>query len=165
MDHLTALFRPTFPILAASLALAACSQPADDAPQPAPAETVLPVEPDNGIGDGAGPPLALEDGAIPAALHGRWGLVPADCTSTRGDAKGLIEISGEGIRFYESRATVGPVSDMAPERIRAEFAFTGEGQTWSRDMALALDANGGKLVRSEYGEDALAEPLTYTRCD
>src|SRR4051812_2684079 len=26
---------------------------------------------------------------IPTAIRGRWGLVPADCTSTRGDAKGL----------------------------------------------------------------------------
>ncbi len=30
---------------------------------------------------------------IPAALHGRWGMVPADCTSTRGDNKGLLTIT------------------------------------------------------------------------
>ena len=32
---------------------------------------------------------------IPAAFHGRWGMVPADCTSTRGDNKGLITVDAE----------------------------------------------------------------------
>ena len=40
--------------------------------------------------------------AIPASLHGRWGLTPADCTSTRGDAKGLLIVSADGLKFYES---------------------------------------------------------------
>ena len=47
-----------------------------------------------------GPPAAnvsdTGDGPIPAALRGRWGMTPADCTSTRGDAKGLLEI-GPGL--------------------------------------------------------------------
>src|SRR5512134_919075 len=40
--------------------------------------------------------------AIPAAFQGRWGMVREDCTSTRGDAKGLIVIDANGIKFYES---------------------------------------------------------------
>ena len=34
---------------------------------------------------------------------------------------------------------------------------------WSRDIALATEGEN-KLVRTEYGADALAEPLTYTKC-
>src|SRR5437868_4439151 len=42
--------------------------------------------------------------SIPAALQGRWGLAPNDCTSTRGDAKGLLVIGPDQLTFYESRA-------------------------------------------------------------
>src|SRR3954452_16808212 len=46
--------------------------------------------------------------AIPPALHGRWGLTPMDCTSTRGDAKGLLIVGPADLKFYESRAVPGP---------------------------------------------------------
>src|SRR5687768_11553061 len=62
--------------------------------------------PANGVSAPA-PPAGNQAPAasIPAALHGRWGMSPADCTSTRGDAKGLLVVSADGLRFYESRAT------------------------------------------------------------
>lgn len=153
---------------APAFALAACGAPADDsATDSAEApETPMPVEPDGGIGDGAGPPAdedATGASTIPTALQGRWGLVAADCTSTRGDAKGLIEITGDTITFYESRATLGDIAERSDTRIRAEFDFIGEGMEWSRDISLATEGDG-KLVRTEYGEDAMADPLTYTKC-
>ncbi|MBL4858305.1 MAG: hypothetical protein JKY36_03755, partial [Erythrobacter sp.] len=117
-----------------------------------------------GIGDGATPPADMVDGDIPGSLHGRWGLVPADCTSDRGDAKGLINIDAEGIQFYESRGVVDTVETSEPGQFRATYAFTGEGMEWTRDMELSLSEDGTQLVRSEYGEDALTEPLTYTKC-
>ena len=155
------LFRSALPL--ALLALAACSQPGDDTPEAD--ETMMPVEPDGGIGDGAGPPIEASEDAIPSTLHGRWGLVAADCTSTRGDAKGLIEVDGESITFYESRAVVDEVETSQPTMIAARFAFTGEGQEWTRDVTWRLSDDGSQLVRSETGDDALPEPLTYTKCD
>ena len=97
-------------------------------------------------------------------MRGRWGLVPADCTSTRGDTKGLIEVGPDTLRFYEAKAQLGPISEGGPERIRASFAFTGEGMEWSRDELLALKDHGTALVRREFGEDALPAALTYHRC-
>lgn len=157
---------------ALALALAACdAAPTDDTAAGSDAtETPMPAEPDGGIGDGATPPAddtsAPEGDAttIPTALQGRWGLVPADCTSTRGDAKGLIEVTGDTITFYESRATLGEIAERTDDRIRATFSFTGEGMTWSRDMALEAQDGGEALVRTEYGEDAMADPLRYTKC-
>ncbi|WP_374408626.1 hypothetical protein [Pelagerythrobacter sp.] len=153
-----------------AFALAACGAPADEtAPgadtQPDAMKSPIPVEPDGGIGDGAGPPAAGGQAAttIPAALQGRWGLVPADCTSTRGDAKGLITVDGSSIKFYESRATLGEVAQSSDTSIRAQFAFTGEGMEWNRDTMLAAQGDD-KLVRTEYGEEAMADPLTYTKC-
>ncbi len=153
-----------------ALALAACGAPAEDTAADADAtETPMPVEPDGGIGDGATPPAddsAPDDAtaSIPGALQGRWGLVAADCTSTRGDAKGLIEVTDDTITFYESRATLADVAERSDTRIRAEFAFIGEGMQWTRDIALETRDGGETLVRTEFGEDAMAEPLTYTKC-
>lgn len=100
---------------------------------------------------------------IPAAVQGRWGLVPADCTSTRGDAKGLLIISDTELRFYESRGTLRDVIESDASRIVADFDFMGEGQTWQRRMA--LDAQDDTLIRRESGADAMPGALRYTKCE
>lgn len=159
-----------------ALALAACQQPANDsniavdnslnAAEVANAdiENVPPSE------TSAPPPPAIEANAsemavpaIPARYQGRWGLVPADCTSTRGDAKGLITISDTGIRFYEARATLKEQRPAIATAFSGLFAFSGEGQTWERVETLTID--GEKLSRSSTtprGEEG--EALTYSRC-
>lgn len=103
--------------------------------------------------------------SIPDSLRGRWGLVPADCTSQRGDAKGLLIIYPDQLRFYESTAKLGETIKQAPDSIRANFAFTGEGSTWRREMILEVQDNGQRLMRREFGPEAMAEPLRYTRCN
>jgi hypothetical protein len=97
--------------------------------------------------------------AIPAALHGRWGMAPDDCTSTRGDAKGLLLITPTEIRFYESRAVPGANTNVSADSIRGDFTFTGEGQTWTKFEALQL--NRQELVRTESNPTA---SFTYAKC-
>ena len=144
------------------VALSACAEPIEDRPEAE--ETMIPVEPDGGIGDGAEPLPEALDSAIPAAFHGRWGINPGDCTDENGDAKGSIQVSADQLRFYESVATIGTVSENDDGVIRATYDFTGEGEEWSRDIKLALSEDGTELTRTEYGEDAMAEPLAYTKC-
>ncbi len=117
------------------------------APSPAPAETATPAPTE-----------------IPAALQGRWGLVPADCTSTRGDAKGLLTISATKLDFYESVGTLDTIMDAEPTRIRAAFDFEGEGMTWQREIVLDVQDDGATLIRREYGEDAAPGPFRYAKC-
>jgi hypothetical protein len=102
--------------------------------------------------------------AIPAAFHGRWGLVPADCTSTRGDAKGLLTVTGGKLEFYESVGTLDTIMDAEPTRVRAEFDFEGEGMTWEREIVLEVQDGGATLIRREYGDDAAPGPFRYARC-
>jgi hypothetical protein len=97
--------------------------------------------------------------AIPASLLGRWGLTPADCTSTRGDAKGLLTISEGGLRFYESRAIPGGDVHSDTNSINGHFDFAGEGQAWSKYEA--FEVKGNKLTRTETNP---AEAFTYARC-
>ncbi|HEY6816500.1 MAG TPA: hypothetical protein VI168_13245 [Croceibacterium sp.] len=110
----------------------------------------------------AGTPAPTE---IPAVLRGRWGLVPADCTSTRGDAKGLLTIGDDKLQFYESVGTLDTIMEAEPTRIRASFDFEGEGMTWEREIVLDLQDDGTTLIRREYGEDAAPGPLRYAKCN
>jgi hypothetical protein len=164
-------------ILAAALALAACGgggPVADEAEN----VTALPSIDNvaggrNGMpsadgapprGDAASPTPGIStetDAAatIPAVLHGRWGLTPGDCTSTRGDAKGLLTVTADSLSFYESRAVPASNVETSANSISADFAFTGEGQNWTKFQALTLD--GDRLVRTESSPMA---SFTYARC-
>ena len=110
----------------------------------------------------AGTPAPTE---LPPALRGRWGLVSADCTSTRGDAKGLLTIGASTLKFYESVGTLDTVMEAEPSRLRAVFDFEGEGMTWQREVALDVQDDGATLIRREYGEDAAPGPFRYAKCN
>ena len=154
-------------VLGAALALAGCSRHGNGEEETAGAEqgatlpgaSVAPLsEPTPTT---AATPLAS---AIPEALRGRWGLVPADCTSTHGDAKGLLEVGASTLTFYESRAKLAKVRASSPDSIRADYSFSGEGQEWTQDVELRSWEGGAKLIRQDRGADALPGPLTYARC-
>lgn len=159
MQTTLALGRSAAAAMALAL-IAACSDAAQDAPADAPSTSAAaPV-----VAEPA--PQAVETAAfsaIPGPMRGRWGLVPADCTSTRGDAKGLVVIGADSLRFYESVAKLGAISTGGPDRIRAAFALTGEGQEWTQDIELTLLPDGS-LQRRDHGENALPGPLVYARC-
>ncbi|HET6941537.1 MAG TPA: hypothetical protein VFH89_05200 [Sphingomicrobium sp.] len=154
----------------AALSLAACSKenPVADGANDAAAEIdVLPPDesdatPTNELESGDDEPSNADDGAagrIPAALHGRWGLTPGDCTSTRGDAKGLLIVSGETLKFYESQAKPAAGLRASGTSASGDFTFTGEGMNWKKYEALELQNN--KLVRTESGP---MTSFTYARC-
>ncbi len=115
--------------------------------------------PTNGTAVQPAPANAAPAASIPAALQGRWGMTPADCTSTRGDAKGLLVVSSGGLQFYESRATPVRNAQKSDDSFSADFAFTGEGQSWTKFQTLTLDDD--KLVRTESSPMA---SFTYVRC-
>lgn len=158
-------------LLSCAVALAACSREpspplAADEATPAPVATVTETAsatptPEGSATPSPGPSTAM---AIPAAIRGRWGLIPADCTSTRGDAKGLLTIDPTTLKFYESRGTLATIAEQSDTRIRASFTFSGEGMTWSRDEVLDVRDGGKTLIRREYGDDAQPGPFKYARC-
>ncbi len=152
---------------AAIVGLAACGKPdpvangannVDALPTmntPAPSPTGAP--PANAAANTSGTPVPAA--AIPAALQGRWGLTPVDCTSTLGDAKGLLIVNSDELRFYESRAVPSPGVETSLDSVSGNFAFTGEGQAWEKYETLELQKD--KLVRTE--RDPVAS-FTYVRC-
>lgn len=101
---------------------------------------------------------------IPVALQGRWGLVPGDCTSTRGDAKGLLTISASALRHYESVGKLRSVSSVTTNSISGTFAYTGEGMNWTRDVTLSVQDNGNSLNFGDSGAGSPPSDRTYARC-
>ena len=97
--------------------------------------------------------------AIPVSLQGRWGLNPEDCVASRGDNLGVLEISASEVRFHESVARPVGNANAADGSYGADFAFTGEGQSWTRFQTLRLE--DGKLVRTESSPMA---SYTYAKC-
>lgn len=155
-------------LLCAAFALAACGgrDPVADEAENAealptvneadPSPTGGPPPPENAVAANENQASAL----IPVALRGHWGLSPADCVSSRGDAKGLLEISADRLRFYESVAVPGPNVLTTEDSVGGTFNFTGEGQSWSKYQNLRL--RNGRLVRTE--RDPVAS-FRYVRCD
>ena len=107
----------------------------------------------------AAKPLPAPAAKVPAALQGRWGLTPADCSGDPSAAKGLLVVTPDELQFYESKAV--PSSDVAADAgsISGTFAFTGEGQSWTRYEALKLNKN--MLTRTEIKPTA---SFTYAKC-
>jgi hypothetical protein len=129
--------------------------PPDDSANGGPGNDVAP--PTDGSGNETAPPDAGTAAVIPAQYRGRWGMVPDDCTSNRGDAKGLITVGDKTIRFYESTATLKEQRPAIAISFSGLFGFTGEGQTWEKVMTFTR--TGETLKRAE--EDG---SYTYKRC-
>lgn len=96
---------------------------------------------------------------IPAALQGRWALTPADCMPGRSGAKGLLTITADELRFYESRAVPADDVEGNANSIAGNFAFTGEGQSWTKYEALKVEK--GRLTRTETKPMA---SFSYAKC-
>ena len=163
----TVMKRVRLPILALLLigAVAACEK-RDPVADEANAIPPAPVDSDSAGTAAGGPPPAAgtntgsSSGPIPATIQGRWGLTPADCISTRGDAKGLLIIAADSLKFYESRATPATSIEASDEGISGNWAFEGEGETWSKYVSFKLQGDG--LVRTERNPPTT---FTYARCD
>lgn len=146
--------RTILALSAACLALASCSK--GEEPQAGESTAAAAAS--------QAPGAAAVSNEIPAAMQGRWGMVAADCTSTKGDAKGLIEIGPMNLKFYESIARLMSVAEDTKTHIKATFAWSGEGQDWTNEATLDLKDEGKTLVMTQQGKDAAPAPLTYSRC-
>ena len=165
------IINPLLPAALLSFALIACQQAdpnniAIDEANNAAATEVETLPPSNTAAtnaDSAATPATLST-SIPAQFHGRWGLTPADCTSTMGDAKGLLTINDARLTFFESKGTLDKVLGATASSFDANYRFLGEGQSWERVERLKLVND--KLNRRTDAQTGQEPPvnLTYKRC-
>lgn len=156
--------------LAVCLALAACGD-RDGADQaagetsPAATQTPIPVEPDGGIGDGAGPPgdaAAISAGRIPQRFQGVWDYEGGTCDPAS-DMR--MEISASEILFYESIGLVKAVKP-AGDAIVVTLAMEGEGETWEQVTRFALSGSGSdrRLHATEADEPQSVDEYPSKSC-
>jgi len=144
-----------------ALLAAACSGGSDDAAEPEPAETMMPVEADGGIGDGAGPPEPVVAETIPAAFRGVWDYVEGSCDPAS-DLR--VEIGPETMQFYESHGDVTRIEVGSPQDIVVSLAMEGEGETWEMARRFTLTDGGRTLTSAPVGEEQF-DPMPLKKCE
>lgn len=144
--------------LGALLLMASCGAPSDES-----GETPLPVEPDGGIGDGAGPPGMMPGQAssiIPARYHGVWDNREGTC-ARNSDLR--IEVSGEEVLFYESVGSA--MSALEEDDItHVDLAMEGEGEEWTQTLSFKLVDGGDGLVLVDPELPEGYTEITLKRC-
>jgi hypothetical protein len=151
----------------ALLAIAACSTrspvdsaakanaPLPDVHSPAPSAAGEPHGNTVPAGDTAPKPAAM----IPASLHGRWALAPSDCTLPANAANGLLVVTADNLHFNESQAVPASEVGVDTTSIGGNFAFTGQGRSWTKYEALKF-ANQ-RLTRTEINPNV---SFSYAKC-
>ena len=153
-------FLRLIPALPLALAAGGCSDPVPTSAETAPVETAIPVEPDGGIGDGAGPPMASRD-TIPASFLGIWDIADGTCNPAS-DLR--MDIRADEIEFYESMGEVISVDVESPDRILVSMDMSGEGETWQVTSRYVLSENGAVLTPMEAEADPRYQPIPRKRC-
>jgi len=73
--------------------------------------------------------------------------------------EGLLVVSSNELRFYESRAVPTSGAQADNDSINGDFDFTGEGQSWTKFET--LERRKDRLVRTESNP---AASYTYAKC-
>lgn len=160
------MFRVPFISCAIVLAVVACGKNDPVDPKAAHASTALPdvkVSAPSTIGEPhkqtePAQPLPAAAMKIPASLQGRWGLTPGACSSKRG-ARDLLIVTPDNLNFYESKAVPSGDVEADGNSISGNFAFAGEGQSWTRYEALNVEKD--RLTRTETNPTA---SFSYAKC-
>jgi hypothetical protein len=109
---------------------------ANDAP---PANKITPVESSPKIN---ATPSA--DDTIPIAMLGRWTGAAEACGDRGADLE--LTVAPDRLVFHESVGTIKSVKQDMDGRAVVEAAFTGEGQSWTRTLALRTSKDGKALT-------------------
>lgn len=142
------------------LGLAACEAPEADgetdnaASTPPAAESPIPVEPDGGIGDGAGPPEDIDNPqepsafaqSFPVAIRGTWRATDGDAV-TREECDGylpenmgsVLTIREDSYSYFETGGRMLSVSEREPGRIIALFDTTYADEPTRDEMEFEVD--------------------------
>ena len=146
-----------------ALALAACSAETvepESAADAAAVETAIPVEPDQGIGDGAGPPGTGEN-TIPVRFRGVWDYREGECMPAS-DLR--MDIRADEIEFYESLGRVTSVEVESPDAIVVALDMSGEGETWQVVNRFELSEDGAILTPLQTEDNSQYQLMPRKRC-
>jgi len=88
-------------------------------------------------------PVQPPDAPIPAAFLGEWNVDLQACGSGNNDSR--LRIEPRRVHFYESVGNVQGVTVVNDRSIKVSASFSGEGQTWTDEVAFVLSRSGNDL--------------------
>ena len=83
-------------------------------------------------------------GAIPVAFQGNWTGLNDRCGDRSAELE--LKVTPDTLIFHESVGTVKGVATGTGGRLRVDAAFTGEGDSWTKQLELRPSANGRELT-------------------
>jgi len=172
----------------AALSVTACSAPdaggegtttgGDPATDTAPTSTPMPVEPDGGIGDGAGPPMGADEDeepsalaqSFPTAIRGTWratggaAVTRAQCDGYLPDNMGkVLTIREDSYSYFEQGGRLISVSQREPGLIRAVFDTTYADTPTRDELEFRVDPVEKALTVRNFDTGERATTM-YRRC-
>ncbi|WP_370177583.1 hypothetical protein [Alteriqipengyuania sp.] len=170
----------------AALAMTACAEaPEPEAtPDGTGTEKPMPVEPDGGIGDGAGPPDApsmpehaddIEEPSafartFPTAIRGKWretGGAPVtaeQCDNYKSENMGkVLHIRADSYSYFETGGRFMTVSDRSEGHIRGVFDTTYADTPSRAELAFRVDPVAKTLTVQNFDAGEQGRTL-YRRC-
>ncbi len=159
------------------LILPACTANETDRSVPEPSETMIPVEPDGGIGDGA-PPLdellAEEPSAFastfPEAIRGTWretdGPAPTAtlCDNTAAANMGkVLNVREDSYSYFENGGRFITVSERSPGSVRAVFDTTYADTPTQDELTFSVDPVAKTLTVTNH-DDGERGRTVFKRC-
>ncbi len=149
--------------LLATVLLAGCGDDSTTGPAPMPTQspveatpTPAPPSPEPSPTPAVTPAPANSAGTMPAAYRGVWAATTGDCGPA---GLSRLRIEATKLVFYETVGELRGIEPVGADRYRVTLDFTGEGDSWTDTMELALDGNN-RLRREQQGLD----PIAYIRC-
>jgi len=128
------------------LSLAACGQPAAEAPPPsAEAAATAPDPPPTAPTSPAPVPQAVAiTNEAPEAFRGEWNADPAACGGGGNDTR--LVIDARRMQFYEGRAEILAVTPAGPDEAVFQMRLSSEGETADVAYRFRLSPDGGTLT-------------------
>lgn len=94
----------------------------------------------------------------PPAFQGRWTGIKDRCTDVGAELE--LQITPKELIYHESVGTILRVTQQAADEVMIDAAFTGEGQSWSRQLKARLSSDGQTLTIANDGQSVIRK-----RCD
>lgn len=94
------------------------------------------------------PIVAATPERIPSAFLGEWNSHLEHCGTELNDSR--LRVEPRRLRFYESEAELLGITIHSASRVTVRGSFSGEGETWTDNVAMTLSPSGNELTIGGY---------------
>lgn len=90
--------------------------------------------------------LSCSSSVIPKVFHGTWDKNDDACRAQHSDMR--LNIRPSAVEYWESSGTLIEMVESNNRSLTARFTFSGEGESWERNMTYFVLNEGNTLVQA-----------------